>query len=192
MPLNERQEYYDISNNTHKVGIIFFIIIAIVLLALYIIFKNEKNFPAYVFLMLLVLSLVIICVGIRNINYDKKVVENNTLGMHYVTINGTGTVNYIETDDIYGNKNQKVRFDANGKNYFMTIDGNDIVASGDTVKVETNKKVPTQKIEDGNDLGYYVPDIKVSVKHNGKWKKLNVDKKRVLNGNTFSIFFDKD
>ena len=107
-------------------------------------------------------------------------------------INGTGTVNYIETDDIYGNKNQKVRFDANGKNYFMTIDGNDIVASGDTVKVETNKKVPTQKIEDGNDLGYYVPDIKVSVKHNGKWEKLHVDKKRVLNGNAFSIFFDKD
>ena len=192
MPLNERQEYYDISNNIHKVEIIVFIIIAIVLLALYIIFKNEKNFPGYVFLMLLVLSLVIIFVGIRNINYDKKFVENNTLGMHYVTINGTGTVNYIETDDIYGNKNQKVRFDANGKNYFMTLDGKDIVASGDTVKVETDKKVPTQKIEGEKDLGYYVPDIKVSVKHNGKWKKLNVDKKRVLNGNAFSIFFDKD
>lgn len=177
MPLNERQEYYDISNNIHKVEIIVFIIIAIVLLALYIIFKNEKNFPGYVFLMLLVLSLVIIFVGIRNINYDKKFVENNTLGMHYVTINGTGTVNNIDTNDEFGEEKQDIRFDADGKNYYMTIDENIAIASGDTVKVETKKKAPTQKNINKRDLGYYAPYIDVSVQHNGKWKKVNIDKK---------------
>lgn len=186
MPLKERQEYFSSDINNVKIFLIFFICLAILFLLIYIIKKvankkYDKDYSTSKLLSLFFFMLLGIVSCIVSFIFHDYEMKNNKEDMHYVTINGKGTVNHIDTGTILGERKQEIRFDADGKNYYITIDENIAIATGDTIKVKSDKKIPTKDNENESNLGYYVPYIDVSVQHNGKWKKVNILKKSINN-----------
>ncbi|MGJ0146738.1 hypothetical protein ACR56S_03650 [Staphylococcus hominis] len=107
-------------------------------------------------------------------------VKNNDTNMHYISYKGTGTINNVPSFDEQV-ESQKIRFESDKNNYYLTINNDMPISKGDKIKVNSNGKIPTSNEYKARELTSNTPKkhkINVSIEHDGKWKDLElIDKK---------------
>lgn len=181
MPYKERLDF--ISDLFFWNKFVFIVISAITLICVIGIFISRKkgHQNSYVFSCVAgSFAFVLLSFPITDYYSNINSAKNNDTNMHYISYKGTGTINNVLSFDEQV-ENQKIRFESDKNNYYLTINNDMPISKGDKIKVNSNGKIPTSNEYKARELTSNTPKkhkINVSIEHDGKWKDLElIDKK---------------
>lgn len=173
-----------INNQYNLIIIVSFIILLLVVVTLMYYKKKHVKLPKKLIPVLLAIGvffsllLVAALFSKHNENIDRST-------MKYITYNTSGTINNIieqkdkNLDENWEKKEQtkgqQLRFYADNKNYYVTIDENANVQSGDKIKVKSDGKLVVNDEKIGTNLSVLPFEQEntpiVEVQHDGQWKE---------------------
>lgn len=100
-----------------------------------------------------------------------QIVYNNKLEYAYIDVKANSTINNVVEDDTHDT--QKIRFNEDGKNYYVHLNKNANVSTGDDIRIKGQHVLTTKESRDLHDLSYSFNDtpLKVIINHDGTDKE---------------------
>lgn len=100
-----------------------------------------------------------------------QIIYNNKLEFAYIDVKANSTINNVVEDDTHDT--QKIRFNEDGKNYYVHLNKNANVSTGDDIRIKGQHVLTTKESRDLHDLSYSFNDtpLKVIINHDGTDKE---------------------